>query len=511
MPKRSKCKAMIIPPPVKGWNTRDPLIAMDPQYAVEMENFFPGFGSVDLRKGSVNFSFLSNPGVGLGTFKYGSYDKLICTETTTKLVTDISTSTETDITGAFSTNGPFVYFQQFRDRVFLTTGTGLDDIAHWTGTGNIAASGFTGPGGDDKQLGPMTSYKNRLYFAHRTTSTTGNLEFWYGGVDAITGALTQYDLSSIFKSGGYISFLGSVTRAKDYAEDELLAVISSEGEILLYQGSYPGDSTWGLVGRYFVPKPLGPRAFFYLGSTLMILTRQGVFPMDTIMGGSFSTSTANAYEGDISSVIKSAFSQEVIDAYLGDYRWCGVNYPKGNFLIINVPTGAATAVQFVMNTITGAWCKFTGLNASSWVVYQDNLYFTSSDANVVMKADYGYADEVPGDPVPTEINPRTIKLWTAYNGFDDPAIEKQFVSAIPYIYMSEGFQLTMDIDVNYNGASAGQIITPDNSDTSYKLYTPKIGLRGYGEVGSMRIDGTVTTKRMSLQAIKVLWNEGDVI
>ena len=36
----------VIPAPVSGWNTRDPEAAMDPSYALHMENYFPERGRV---------------------------------------------------------------------------------------------------------------------------------------------------------------------------------------------------------------------------------------------------------------------------------------------------------------------------------------------------------------------------------------------------------------------------------------------------------------------------------
>jgi hypothetical protein len=45
-------------------------------------------------------------------------------------------------------------------------------------------------------------------------------------------------------------------------------------------------------------------------------------------------------------------------------------------VIVNVPTLAGqTSYQYVMNTITGAWCRFTGWNAQCWALFNDKLFF----------------------------------------------------------------------------------------------------------------------------------------
>jgi hypothetical protein len=60
--------------------------------------------------------------------------------------------------------------------------------------------------------------------------------------------------------------------------------------------------------------------------------------------------------------------------------------------ILNVPVQEGVEqVQCVMNTLTGAWCKFTGWNANCFVVFSENLYFGSNDGKV-HRADFGARD-----------------------------------------------------------------------------------------------------------------------
>lgn len=516
MPKTSTAVSVTIPPPVKGWNTRDPVSLMDEQYAVEMVNFFPGFGSVDIRNGQTLQNTLGTNAISLGTFKYGTTDALlVATNSGTLLNVTPGTGAGTDITGGAAITGSLMYFQQFKDRVFITGDFGLADVYHWTGTGNIAASAFTGPGGDDKLLGPMASYKNRLYFAYRAafvaaTPRNGLLEIWYGGFDAITGALTQFSLNAIFRMGGYVSFIGSVTRAKDFSEDELFCIISSEGEILLYQGDNPEASNWGLVGHYYIPPPCGPRAFFYFGSNLIIITRQGVYGMDSILSGGFGGKAGSSIlNTSLDEIIKSAFVAAVNSVTLAQYDdliWTGIYYPRGNYLLINIPLSNNASEQFIMNTVTGAWCRFTNQNAFSWIVYQDRLYYVNPQNTKLMRADDGYLD---ADPIGGAT--RVCKLRPAYNYFGDRTLVKNFTMARPVMYQSEGMQLTMDADIDYANTTATQTVTPDNTDTAYKFYQPVVGLKGIGKAASIRIDQSVTTKRMSIQAIEVTFNSGDIL
>jgi hypothetical protein len=145
----------------------------------------------------------------------------------------------------------------------------------------------------------------------------------------------------------------------------------------------------------------------------------------------------------------------------------------------------------------------------SWALFNDNIYFSSnpiSGGSCLFKADTGDYDDDGNSGILT----RTIKLRFAFNYFGQPEIVKQFTEARPLLYQQYGLNLTMDTDIDYANTTALSTIT-DSSDTSYRLYRPRVGLKGIGKAASIRIDGTMTTNKMSLQAVEVLWNQGDII
>ena len=62
-----------------------------------------------------------------------------------------------------------------------------------------------------------------------------------------------------------------------------------------------------------------------------------------------------------------------------------------NLLLVNIPVSQDTvSYQFVMNTITKAWCRFTNWNASCWVTHGADLYFAGG--TTVYKAWVGNSD-----------------------------------------------------------------------------------------------------------------------
>jgi hypothetical protein len=88
------------------------------------------------------------------------------------------------------------------------------------------------------------------------------------------------------------------------------------------------------------------------------------------------------------------------------FGWCAMLYPTGNKLFINVPTAEnTTSYQFVMNTITGAWCRYLGWNANVFETVQDSLYFGGNNGTVY-QAEYGTDDDgasISGQMIPPSI------------------------------------------------------------------------------------------------------------
>jgi hypothetical protein len=504
MPKRSTALSVTLPPPVLGWNTKDPISEMDPRFAVEMENYFPNNGTVDMRPGYRYHS--KTIGVSnvqtLSSLEYASVSKLVAVGGDAK-VYDASTASAaaTDISGGVTFATPICTTHKFRDRLFIKPVITNNDVYHYTGTGNIALSGFTGPGGDDKDLYAMGSYRGRMYFGQASAPS-----LWYGGVDAVAGALTEFPLGSVLSSPfSYILFNGPVSRAKQYTEDSLFCTITDGGEVLLYQGSFPGSATWDLVARYIIPRPVGLWAFEYVGSDLFILTRSGVVSLQAVMAGA--TPESGAWP-----TLSQNIETEFVTAYSNWTTAFGIQfpttlkaYPKGRMLFTDTSAGGGSA-QYVMNTTSGAWCKFSNMAAYSWTLWKGELYFGTGSGRV-MKFDSGYFDEDPANE--GAALSRTTKLRPAYNYLGDRTGLKQFGYCEPIIKESEGLSLTIGADVDYADAAADQTVT-ESGDTSYKLYRPHVDLQATGRAISLRIDDTVTTKRRSLLGTDLFWKEGDI-
>lgn len=507
MAESEKTVSVTIPPPVLGWNTKDPISEMGPLYSPGIENYFPANGTVDLRKGYTQHVKTAS---GSG---YYTLSELVDNAASHFLIGFVfngdpynvtSSGAGTAITGGFSCGSPEVYTVNFAGRLFAKGYVNNIDMLSTDGTA-ATRPGFTGPGGDDKTLWRLTSYKGRLY-----ALSILDASMWYGGFQAVTGAMAQYDFQSFLTLGGIPWFIGPFAMSNGDITQEYFCVVSNQGEVLLYQGDNPGDDTWYLVGHYFIAAPVGRKSFFNWGTDLLVVSYDGLISLRDVIG----TSGQSEFTA-LSDNISGAFKDEILATVASGFEHyiTGIVYPKGQYLLINFnDTNDITPTQFVMNTRTRAWTKFTGQAAICWSLLSNNLYwggFAASSNSYVAKADDGFADLDLNNSV--VILNRTTQLRFAFNYFDDRATVKTPVQAVPVLYESEGLSLTLDCDIDYSDTTATSTVT-DTTDPSYKLYKPTCGLTapGPGKAVSIRLDGSVTTKRRSIQAVEVYYKSGGI-
>lgn len=498
-----------IPPPVLGWNTKDPISQMDPLYSPgPFENYFPGNGTVDLRNGYTQHVKSTGSGVG-----YFHMDELVNNAGTHFLIaisggTGIpynatAAGTGTAITGGFTTKTAENYSVNYKGQLYVKgyISSANSDIMAIDGTA-ATLPGFSGPGSNDLDLWRLATYKGRFY-----ALAISDASMWYGGLDSATGAMTQYDFQSVLTKGGKPWYIGNFAMTGGDVTQTYFIVISEQGEVILYAGNYPGSADWGEVGRYFIPAPVGRKSFFNWGSDVLVITYDGLVSIKDFI----QTQVDQDYtflSDNINSEFKAAVAVSV--AYSAGNYITGIVYPKGQYLLVNFPSESAT--QFVMNTRTRAWCKFTGQNANVFSLLNSNLYWGSQvpvtiDGYIAL-ADNGYKDVNLADSALTLT--RTTKLRLAFNYLDKPEQVKIMTECVPILYESENLALTLNCDMDYSDTAATSANTT-TGDTAYKLYKPICGLKaGPGSAVSIRCDDSVTTKRRSIQAFIVRWIEGGI-
>lgn len=326
---------------------------------------------------------------------------------------------------------------------YLFMVNGSDAPIHYNGTSWTAPT-ITGITASDIVTG--ITHKKRIWFV-----MSGSTKAAYLGTEAVAGSATEFQFGSLFTRGGYLLALATWTRDGGSGADDYLVAISSRGQVAIYQGTDPASAdTWSLVGVFDVPTPIGRRCFTRYGADVLLITVEGVFPLSQLL----SVDQSQAGRVAVTERISQAFNTAAV-SYSANFGWEACIYPKGTRLIVNIPTAEnETAVQYVMNTLTGAWCEFDNHDANCWVVYNDDLYF-GGPAGEVYQADTGSADID---------QPITAVGQLAYSAFGSAGL-KRFSMVKPLIVASGTNRPAIGLSVDFVETSTLSTPTAATSST----------------------------------------------
>lgn len=505
-PRRPPSTGSSISAPIGGLNARDSLAAMPPQDAVVLDNWFPGPTTVDLRKGSI----VQSSG-GDGTFEtLAPYTSA----STVKLFGFTNAGSLYDVTGLTAisiatglANGRWQHANMGTPGgQFLLAVNGANKLrgyngaAWWIdGDGTHDITGF-----DTSTAIHINIFKQRVWFIK-----SGSLSAYYLPIQSISGAAVQFDLSAYFRLGGYLQAMMTWTVDNAAGINEYAVFISSEGEVAVYEGTDPGSAaTWALVGMFHIGRPVGRRCFAKLGSDVAILCSDGVFPLSKAL-------LTDRYQ------LQDALTNKIVNLVNADvalystaFGWQLLLFPLGNKFIVNVPATDGVR-QYVMNTITGAWCRFLNWTAWSWATVQDALYFGST-GGVVYKADYGNADV---------LNSITGAVLPAFQYFGSPGQLKRWTMSRP-IFNNPGrvspiAQLNVDFDLTpptglptFTGSSG----TPWNTAKwntfpwarGGAILKDWIGVNGVGYAGALYMKAAASSP-LSWMSVDYVYEKGSIL
>lgn len=423
-----------LPSPVGGWNARDSIANMAPIDAYQLTNFFPGTSNVVLRGGYVeHVTGITGQVETLMDYNSGTVEALFAIAGSS--IYNVSTAGAVGaavVTGL--TNGRWEYINiTTSGGSYLYAVNGVDapqlyDGTTWvsiTGVSAIAITGVT-----TTSLSNIALWKNRVWFVQKDT-----LKSWYLPTSAVGGAANTIDLSSVARRGGTLVAIATWTIDAGYGADDNLVFITSNGEAIVYRGTDPSSSsTFALIGIWQLGNPIGKRCLQKFGGDLLVLTLDGLIPLASALQSSrLDPSVA------LSDKIQGAFSVAAA-AYKDTFGWQIVLNPENGALWVNVPVAVGSQQQYVMNTITKAWCNFTGWNANCWEIFDEKPYFGGN--GFVGKAwNSGYADNAA--------NIDTTALQ-AFNYFGARGTQKYFTRARPNILTNGSPSIHVGINVDFD-------------------------------------------------------------
>ncbi len=506
--------------PTGGWNARDAIANMPITDAEIMDNWFPEATDVRTRTGSSTYAS-ALPGQVETLFSYakGNSLQLLCaaanqiyTVTTVQASATINASS-TISAGPFS-NSRWQYINiGTPGGSFLIAVNGTDNNQIYDGTNWYGQTAFNGGSSPSTiQASNVALYNRRVFYTKANTLIFG----YHEQVNAIGGTVSQFDLSGLMPAGGYLIGIDTWTRDAGNGPDDYIAFISNRGEIAVYQGTDPGNaSNWSMVGVYRVPAPLGPRCTQKLGGDLLIATEGGIYPLSEAVSGPLQQQSA------VSDKIRNKVTESV-SLYRANFGWEVRYYPLGHWLIFNVPKSAGvTTDQYIMNTNTGSWTRFTGLVANCFCVHNNALYFGSNTS--VIQANVNVGNIVGGGDNGTVIN---VDIKQAASVFGLPGRIKHFKMFRPQIASDGDLPITMGIDTDFSTAVPTNVPSPVSTpytlwdvslwDTPYWADDPYPqpqwqGVVGLGTYAQVRMTGNVMNENIRWYSTDIIFEPGGMV
>jgi hypothetical protein len=384
----TSARGVSIPAPVEGLDAITPLASMPPTRAVTLDNIFPQPGYVEIRKGHRRHNLTGAAAIESLMPYHGlasDDDRLFSASSTAISNVTVFTSATASSTASISLSG--LTNARWQHVNYSTSGgnhlwicNGADAPRMYNGTAWATASvvGITAA-----DVINVAVFKNRLWLTLKDEISPA-----YLNTDSVQGTATPFDLTGVFDKGGFLQAIGSWSLDAGTGPDDYIAFITNRGEVAIYTGTDPATN-FVLKGVYEMGAPIGRRCLTKVGADLAVISVDGVLPLSRAL----ITDRAAALTQSITKLIQPLMNQAA-RLYGTNFGWQLLSYPRGTRAILNVPiTEGVEQIQYVMNTITGAWGRFKREDANCWAVFQDRLFYGGNDG-IVREADcQGYDDD----------------------------------------------------------------------------------------------------------------------
>lgn len=440
-----KSQPYTIPAPVGGWNARDPFPMMDSRDALTLDNVFP------------EANLCRVIGAGLMVDSYAVTNGAIQTFTpyfpstgNAYAIAGDGTNFRVVTSGGAFTGSPYAHggparweAVNFNGSIVLVSGSSAPVAYNGTTWSNPVYTGTYSGGGalNANALSHVDTFKSRLYFTEGSS-----LNIWFGGIRAISGALTQYDISGIVRRGGSIVFAGSITRDIKAGLNDIFIIVTDQGEVLFFSGDSPDASNWSIAGRAYIGTPMGKRAFCTFRSDLLIATTEGIVSASTLL----QQGEATRY---LTEKIQNAYNAAATAAASFD-GWELRYWPSGHMLLLNVPQSYPTDVhQYVMNVYTGAWCRFKGIQASALCPIGNKLFYATRAASNNQIIEFGKGSTPPAD----------IEIQSAFLPLGQSDEIKQVKRIRPFWNGTRGFQYYLECPTDFDSPPYNNMVRAFNN------------------------------------------------
>lgn len=518
-------------PPYGGLDLVSPIDNMDPAYALELVNVFPGASAPTVRLGYEQFVNVGSSAAlnFLSSLNLSSGASLLIAGNNTAIYSVTTGGVASTVTGAAVTSGEW-QSTTYNNRIYLCNG--IDKARTWDG---IAASfsDLTFTGLALTSMIGVHAHKERLYFIEKDS-----LNIWYGGLQVTgsggTPALTSFNLSYVMNLGGYLVGIGSYSNSTNVAAQDYFWACSSEGEIAFYSGTYAGDpSTWGLVAKFYIGRPLGRRAFIKVNNDTWIITEQGIVPISGLFEAD-PEAALNIVSQRVNPLISDAATQ-----FPFDHQWSGFFWPQGRRVYISIPQSGNSCYFLVYSIDTKGWTQFrlfSDEHSFSSCLFNKLPYYGSA-TGIIWKGETGQADAVVG----ATAQAITYSGRTAFSFYGTRGNYKAFKDIRPILKVKRGISLNLGLDTDFKrAATVTAIATPAGVFTPWGSpwgvapgttlpippYTPvpavtppawsadveyvfdRFAIKGQGHCAAVRFGGSIKNTTMQILGFEVRFDIG---
>ena len=432
-----RVKAASVPAPVGGLNSRDSIDAMPPTDALIMSNFFPSVEKVTLRDGYTQFC----TGVGSGDVETliehsaGANRQLLAIGSNGTFYQIDSGTAVSKKTGLANGRAEHIEFNNLS--VIVPSGANVPFT--WDGSSASDTSITLSDSVNANTLSGVHAHKNRVYY------WTGNSQNFYysASVDTFQGNFTKFPVGLVGTFGGNILSINSLSIDGGEGVDDLLVILMTSGEVLIYSGSNP-SSDFSLVGTFRVAEPVNEkRGIAKLGGDVVIMTKEGYLPLSQVMRQDLVANKAQAISEKIRGTVIAQVAQTGANT-----GWQIFVSPDGSKVYFNYPTSDTNDPynQHIFNPIIGAWCIFENLPATVWGQFNGDTYFGGAGGKVFKVGGNADLDEnIVGD------------LATSYNYFGDRGGIKRFSSIMPFLEGETDIDFSLGVGVDQRPPSTIQV------------------------------------------------------
>ncbi len=390
-PRKQATQAGVIPPPTGGVDSRVSLASGDLSVCPYAYNIMPDEAGMRVRFGYREFVLGIEAGTGWGAATIipmegiaGANDKLF--GVTNEGIWDVTTyntapTRKATFTADTTVNAGYGMYVNYVDQAgaqFIYYADNLNGLWFYTVSTDTWAAVTNITGVDETTICGIVVHKLRVWVFQRDSASA-----WYLGINAITGAATEFVFGGKFKRGGSVAGMYNWTLDGGAGVDDYLVIASSAGDALMYQGEDPSaSSTWSIVGTYDIgAAPVSYRSGLEYAGELFILTAFGLVSMDEILRGS---EAENPETSDLAFKIAKVLQQSMI-TMRNTLGWNPIFFPAEGLIILVSPVQTdGTYIQYVLDLTTRGWAYWRGLPILSAGIWQGKLYFGTVDDKVMV-------------------------------------------------------------------------------------------------------------------------------